>query len=418
MEYVIIGNGIAGTSAAEAIRRLDRQGAITMIADEDEIPYCRPMISNLLAGDIAAERLAIRPSSFYDDLNIKPVLGRRVQSIDPAAGKVRVGDSDLIVPFDRLLIASGADPRISEVPGSQLPGAFCLRNRSQALDIMAAAEHGRKAVVVGGGLVGLKAAHALQSRGLQVVMLIRSAHPLRLQVDASAGRMILAKLREHGLQVLVEAEVAAFEGSGKVLENIVLADGQKIPADLAVIAKGVAPATGFAADGSISLGTGGGIIVNDTLETTVPGIYAAGDVAETMDVARREKRVNAIWPEAVDQGIAAGFNMAGRRVAYRGSLSRNVMRIYGLDIMTAGVVEPPAADDSYEVVAVTDKHRDIYHKLVFRDDRLVGMMLINGIEQGGVLLSLIRREVAIVEKKERLLEPGFQVGKLMPQYFK
>ncbi|RLB68917.1 MAG: NAD(P)/FAD-dependent oxidoreductase, partial [Deltaproteobacteria bacterium] len=118
------------------------------------------------------------------------------------------------------------------------------------------------------------------------------------------------------------------------------------------------------------------------------------------------------------QGIAAGFNMAGRRVAYRGSLSRNVMRIYGLDIMTAGVVEPPAADDSYEVVAVTDKHRDIYHKLVFRDDRLVGMMLINGIEQGGVLLSLIRREVAIVEKKERLLEPGFQVGKLMPQYFK
>ena len=418
MEYVIIGNGIAGTSAAEAIRRLDRQGAITLIADEDQAPYCRPMISSLLAGDIAAERLGIRPPSFYDDLDIKPVLGNRVQSVDFSTRKVRVGDSGLTVPFDRLLIASGADPRIPAVPGSQLPGVFCLRTRSQAQDIVAAAGRSRRVVVVGGGLVGLKAAHALQSRGLQVVMLIRSAHPLRLQVDADAGRMILAKLREHGLQVLVGAAIIAFEGKGSIMQNIVLSDGRTIPADLVVIAKGVTPAAGFAAAGPIELGSGGGIVVNNTLETTVPGIYAAGDVAETMDIARREKRVNAIWPEAVEQGIAAGFNMAGRRVAYRGSLSRNVMRIYGLDIMTAGVVEPSAADDRYEVVAVTDKRRTVCHKLVFHDDRLVGMMLINGIEQGGVLLSLIRREVVIAEKKERLLDPGFQVGKLMPQYFK
>jgi len=132
-----------------------------------------------------------------------------------------------------------------------------------------------------------------------------------------------------------------------------------------------------------------------------------------MDIARQVRRVNAIWPEAVQQGIIAGMNMAGRQVVYQGSLSRNVMRFYGLDVMTAGLVVPPIDDCSYEVISSLAARKSKYHKLIFRHDRLVGMIMLNDVEQGGVLLSLIRRGLTVQGRKERLLEPGFQVGKLI-----
>lgn len=413
MEYVIIGNGIAGVSAAEAIRKLDQQGNITLIADEIHPPYCRPMISSLLAGSVAADRLAIRPSSFYDDLHINLISGHRVEVIEPAARVVKLGsEAGHTIPFDRLLIASGADPRPLDVSGCQLPELFFLRTQSQVQSILAAAKPDARAVVVGGGLVGLKAAHALQVRGLQVTMLIRSGHPLTMQVDARAGKMILERLRHNGLQVLIGAEIAAFNERHGTLNSISLADGMEIPATLAVIAKGVIPACAFITPGQIDLGKGRGIVVDKYQESSVPGIYAAGDVAETMDIARQTRRVNAIWPEAVQQGIIAGMNMAGRKVAYQGSLSRNVMRFYGLDVMTAGLVNPPIDDVRYEVLTSVDERRAKYHKLVFCDNRLVGMLLINDIEQGGVLMSLMRRRLPIHKRRETLLESGFQVGKL------
>lgn len=414
MEYVIIGNGIAGVSAAETIRRLDQQGNITLVADEKYPPYCRPMISNLLAGSIAAGRLVIRPPSFYSDLHINPILGNRIESIDPSGRKVEIAPAGGTISFDRLLIASGADPRSITIPGSQLSGVFCLRTQTQVQSILATAACAERAVVVGGGLVGLKAAQALQARGLQVTMLIRSGHPLTMQVDKLAGGMILERLRYNGLRVLVGAEITEFKGQHGTLKSITLADGTEIPATLAVIAKGVTPSTSFIPHEQLSLGQSQGIMVDKYMETMVAGIYAAGDVVETMDIARQVRRVNAIWPEAVQQGIIAGMNMAGRQVAYQGSLSRNVMRFYGLDVMTAGLVVPPTTDDDrYEVISSLNARKSKYHKLVFRHDRLVGMLLINDLEQGGVLLSLIRRGVAITGEKRRLLEPGFQVGKLI-----
>ncbi len=414
MEYLIIGNGIAGVSAVEAIRRLDQQGNITLIADEDHPPYCRPMISNLLAGSIVADRMDIRPSSFYDDFLINPIVGNRVESIDLSKRKVTIAHTGDAIYFDRLLIATGADPRMLDIPGFQLPEVYCLRSQTHAQSIIAAAELSERAVVVGGGLVGLKAAHALQTRGLQVTMLIRSEHPLTMQVDASAGQMILERLRHNGLQVLVGTEIAAFKGQHGSLKSISLADGMEIPATLAVIAKGVVPACGFISPGQIDLGKGRGIVVDEHQESSVPRIYAAGDAAETMDIVRKTKRVNAIWPEAVHQGIVAGLNMAGRQVAYKGSLSRNVMRFYGLDVMTAGLVDTPFDDLRYEVITSVDERKSKYHKLVFCGSQLVGMLLINDLEQGGVLMSLMRRGLPVQGQKERLLESGFQVGKLIP----
>jgi nitrite reductase (NADH) large subunit len=409
VHHVIIGNGIAGISAAEAIRQLDPQSPITMIGDETEPPYCRPMISLVLEGVLGAERLPIRGSDFYQTSKITPLLGKRVAAVDAAARQVRI-DGGRTVTYDRLLIASGADPRPIKASGRDLENIFFLRNQAHVSRMLAVLPHARHALVLGGGLVGFKAAYGLLRRGLRVTLLIRSGYPLSMQADETAGRMVLAELLRNGLDVRVGVEVAGFDG-GPMVRGAQLSDNTRLACDLVVVGKGVLPAVPFVDRRQIAVDLG--ILVDRHMRTNAPDVYAAGDVAEGVDLARKTRWVNAIWPEAVAQGRLAGINMAGRPVAGSGSLGRNVIRIFDLDIMTGGIVAPPS-DDGFESVHVHDARRRCYRKLVFQDNRLVGMVMVNRIEQGGVLLSLIQRQTPITVAKEALLAPGFNYKQLLP----
>lgn len=408
MRYVIIGNGIAGVSAAEAIRELDARGSVTMIGDETFLPYSRPMISYVLDGSYPAERLPIRNESFYRNLNITEELGSRVAAIDVDGGRVRIGE-DRWIPYDRLLIASGADAVKLKVEGAKLANIFTMRNVADVRAKVEALPDARKALVLGGGLVGFKAAYGLLKRGLDVTMLITSAYPLSMQVDETAGKMILDELVQYGLKVEVGVSVEAFEGNGKV-ETALTNDGRRIPCDMVVIGKGVRPALSFVPRDKIKVDLG--LVVDERLETSSPGIFAAGDAAESIDIARKTRWVNAIWPEAANQGRIAGFNMAGRPVKYKGSLSRNMLRVLGLDVMAMGLVNPPPEEEC-TLLAASDPLRKTYRRLVFRGDVPVGAVLINQIEQGGVLLSLIANEVPLRIPKEALLSPTFNFRKLM-----
>ncbi len=408
MKYVIIGNGVAGIHAAETIRQFDPHSAIIMISDEPVPPYCRPMISMVLEGSVPAEKLPIRAASFYDDLRITAVFGKRVSAVDVDNRSVSVNGRDY--PYDRLLIASGADPRRIQADGLELKNIFFMRTETHVRQMLAALPHVRRALVLGGGLVGFKASYGLLRRGIQVTMLIRSGFPLSMQVDPEAGRMIGDELKAHGLDVRVGVEAKAFEGNGRVAAAH-LSDGMRLPCDMVVIGKGVFPARGFVPKEKIKVDAG--IVVDEHMQTSAPGVFAAGDVAESTDIARRAPWVNAIWPEAVAQGRIAGMNMAGHPAAYPGSLSRNVIRIFGLDVMTAGLVTPPEAD-SIETLSVTDARARIYRKLVFRGDRLAGMVLVNSIEQGGVLTALIQSATPIRLPREALFKPGFNFRQLMP----
>jgi NAD(P)H-nitrite reductase large subunit len=176
-----------------------------------------------------------------------------------------------------------------------------------------------------------------------------------------------------------------------------------------VVGKGVWPSVKFLGQDHVRIDAG--IIVDDHLQTNVEGVYAAGDVAEHFDLARRQRWVNAIWPVAVEMGRIAGMNMAGRPVSYRGSLSRNVIRIFDRDVLTAGVINPPATSE-YEVLAVRDLRRRTYRKLVFREDCLVGAALVGCVEQGGVLMNTIAGRIPVGKDRERLLEPGFNYASL------
>jgi len=261
MRHVIIGNGIAGTQAAESIRHLDDRCSITMISDEQWPPYSRPMISLVMEGSLKPEGILIREPNFYQRLGIEPVLGSRATSIDTRNRQViidqtAIGGARRTLTFDRLLIATGADPRPVKAQGLELENIFFLRN-----------------------------------------------------------------------------------------------------------------------------------------------------------LARQTPWVNAIWPEAVNQGRLAGMNMAGRPVKSQGSLGRNMIRIFELDIMTCGLINPP--EKEYEVFNHWDQRRSTYRKLVFRQDRLVGAVMVNDIEQSGLLVSLIQNQRPVDMFKEKLLSPGLNWKQLI-----
>ena len=401
MQYVIVGNGIAGVNAAEAIRRMDADGRIVMIGDEALTPYCRPMISMVLEGSVSHAKLPIRPTSFYDDLDIVPMLGARVTGLDVDAGRVEVNGRS--VPYDKLLIASGADPRPIQAEGLTLGNISYMRTAAHVKRMLSALDGARRALVLGGGLVGFKAAYGLMRRGLAVTMLIRSGYPLAMQVDAFAGGLILDELTAHGLDVRVDMAAEVFEGN-QTVKRAWLSDGSRLDCDLVVIGKGVLPALDFVPRDRVAVDLG--LVVDPFLQTSAPNVFAAGDTAESVDAARQTRWVNAIWPEAAAQGRVAGINMAGRPVPYERSLSRNVIRIFGLDVMTAGVVDPRAVDGA-EVLTRFDPAARHYRQLVFQEDLLVGMTLVNAVEQGGVLTALIQNRLPVNGRRERLLEPGF-----------
>ncbi len=408
MKHVIVGNGIAGVCAAEAIRRLDAAADITMIGDETFPPYSRPMISHVLDGSQPHGKLPIRSDHFYDTLAITPLLGQRAGGIDVDNRQVRLVDGQR-VDFDRLLIAAGADPRPLRAEGLELKNIFYMRTQDHVQQQVAALDGARRAVVLGGGLVGFKASYGLLRRGLAVTMLITSGYPLFMQVDEAAGQMILDELVRHGLTVEVGVSVHAFEGNGSVQAAVTDA-GTRLPCDMVIIGKGVLPARRFLPTDRIKVDLG--VLVDEHLQTSAADIYAAGDVAEMVDIARGRRWVNALWPEAVGQGRVAGLNMAGRPVAYPGSLSRNVMRVFDLDVLTVGNVNP-REDSGYRFVQTGGAAQKYYRRLVLKDDLLVGAVMINRIEQGGVLRSLIENRMPIRLPPESLAAPGFNFGRLL-----
>lgn len=409
MRHVVIGNGIAGISAVEAIRSLDPEARITLIAGESFPPYSRPMISMVLEGAVKADRLPLRPGSYYESLDIEAVIGEWVTRID-SENKLVETDSGKRFSYDRLLIATGGNPRHLKVPGADFPNVFFMRTQAHVQGMLEVINEGaREALVLGGGLVGLKATYGLLRRGVKVKLLIRSGYPLSMQVDEFAGKMLLRELEERGLEVRVGAEPAAFEGNGRAKEAV-LTDGSRHRCDMAVIGKGVNPAISFLPRDKIKVDLG--IVVDDHMETSLPGVFAAGDVSEHFDIARKTRWVNAIWPVAAEQGRIAGLNMAGRKVASPGNLSRNVIRIFGTDVLTAGIVNPPEGGE-FESISSHDRHTKTYRKLVFREDRLVGVVMVNRVEQGGVLMSLIHNEIPVKTPRQHLIAPSFNYSRLL-----
>ena len=311
--HVILGASLAGATAAITLREEGADGDVILIGGEREPPYERPPLSKTyLRGEVPFDKALVRPAAFYAEHGIQTMFGTRATRIDPSARVVELEDHRR-VPFDVLLIATGGRNRRVSIPGVDLDGIYGLRTVQDADRIRAEMIAGRRAVVAGMGFIGSEVAASLRQKGLDVVVIDPSKTPLFRVLGEDVGQTIAKLHRDHGVRLIFEDTVAAFEGTQRV-GCVVTKGGLRLECDFAVVGIGIEPAVEALGDSGIQLDNG--VVVNQYCQTNISGIYAAGDVANHYHpVFDRRIRVEH-WQNAIKQGAAAARNMLGQRIAY------------------------------------------------------------------------------------------------------
>jgi len=406
MNYVIIGGSAAGITAAETIRKTDKKASITLISDEKTALYSRCLLTYLLASSIDESKICFKDKDFYKKNDIKTYLGKKAVSIDRKKKTVSLEDGTKIA-YDKLLIATGAAPKSVDVPGADKKGVFTIRKIDEVRAILKLLDKVKSIAVLGGGLIGLRDAYALVQRKKEVAVIVKSPQVLSQMVDKEAARMMASILEKNGIKIMTGLAAKEILGKDSV-EGIMLDNGKKIACQLVIIGKGVKPNTEIASESGLKVEKG--IVVNEYLKTTDENIFAAGDVAETHDIASGSKKINALWPPAVEQGEIAGLNMAGKKKAYDGSLSMNSVDFFGLASISIGITKPK--EEGYEVLVKTGNN--LYKKLVLKDNRIVGMVLVGDVKIAGVVNALIKSKADVSGIKDGLLDDNFDYSKIMP----
>lgn len=412
MKYLIIGNSAAATGAIEAIRQHDNDGSITVLSNESYPLYSRCLLSYYLAQSIPESGLRIRPDDWHRKNNVEVLTGKQAVEVILNSQKVRCEDGS-VYDYDRLLIAAGGTPKVPDnIPGD-IDGVCVLRNIEDARLIETTVRKDGKAVILGGGLVGMKAAFALKTRGLEVTVVLRSPNVLSQMIDYDAAQIVMKRLKEYGIDIATGADVSEIMSEHEKLTAVKITTGESeriVPCDLLIAAKGVTPNTELIENSGIEKDWG--IITDQYMQTNVEHIYAAGDVAETLDMATGERTVNALWTCAVEQGKIAGHNMAGQKREYNGSLGMNSINFPGIDLISFGVVRPKD-DSGYEILVEKRTEQGIYKKIVLQDNIVKGLILVNKIDNAGLLLSLLGRQIDVSSFKEDLLNDNFNYARIL-----
>ena len=404
MNYVIIGNSVAAVGAIRGIRSADQEGTITVISRERHSAYGRPLISYLLGGLITEKRMHYLPEEFYEKERVNLLLNSEVVGIDTAKKRAKVSSGDTI-PYDRLLIATGGDPFVPPIEG--LAGKeriFTFTTWDDAAKLKGIAADIRHAVVIGGGLIGLKAAEGLHLLGKQVTIVELADRILSAAFDRPAGRIVAKKMKANGIDVVTEDTVVKIEGDGADISGVTLKSGDFVPCDTVIVAIGVRPAASFLKGSPIEVNRG--IVVDDRMETSVAGVFAAGDVAEARDFFSGVKNPMPIWPDAYIQGDIAGHAMAGREKSYGGGLAMNSIEFFKVSTISMGITNP-AATEEYTVTTYQDPENYLYRKIVLQGSLLVGAVLVGAVDRAGIFAGLIREKVDVTPFRDKLLLPDF-----------
>ena len=416
MNYVIIGSGPAGVTAAESIRSADKTGSITMIGGEGEPPYSRMAIPYLLHGDIAEKGTYLRQQDdHYKALKID-CINEAAAGIDVAGRKV-VTTKLTQIPFDKLLIATGATPIIPRVEGAYLQGVHTCWTLADAREITKIVSKGAPVVLVGAGFIGSIVLEALHKTGAELTVVEIAPRMVARMMDETAGGMLGRWCTKQGVNVFTNTKVETIaHGTGTSKLTVGLSNGKQIPAQLVVLAAGVRPNTAFLANTGIKLNQG--ITVNQYLETSVPGIYAAGDCCEGVDLSTGKPDMLAIQPVAVEHGRLAGLNMAGVKTEHRGSLNMNVLDTMGLISSSFGLWQGAPGGVTSKMI---DEDKFKYLKLEFLGDKMVGAQCVGLTDHVGMLRGLIQtgfklgpwREI-LLKSPERLREAYIGVTQGLP----
>lgn len=412
MDYVIVGNGVAAIGAVEGIRQHDTEGSIMIISDEMVPTYGRPLISYYLADKIQLDTLPYRPETFYTENKVTMQLDSEVTGIDPVGRKVTLQTGEEI-SYGKLLLATGGAPVAPEIRGIHGKGVYNFTTVAHAEALKEIIDSVKNVVVIGAGLIALKAAEGFAEREIDVTLVVRS-RIMRAYFDEVAGEMVVRHLEKNGLKFMQGVHVNRIKRYGNGAVKGVDTDKGFLPADVVVIAAGVAPNMRLASDAGLECNQG--IRVDDFMTTSNPDVFAAGDVAEARDMLTGEYTVRPIWPNAYSQGRYAGYNMAGAEKSYSGGLSMNSITYYGLPTITIG--QTIFKDSSgHEVTTFEDPENSIYRKLIFEDDVLVGCILIGDIDAAGFYTSFIKNRFKLDPESKKLLMEGDPTPALWPDEY-
>ena len=399
-KYLIIGNSAGGIGAAEAIRQVDKEGAVTIVSEEPYPAYSRPLISKYLAGERTLEEILFRPLDFYGQNNILFLPGKKVTHLELDQRTAWLEDSEQIV-WEKLLLAVGGKHIFPKMQGSDKRGVFTFTKLDDAKAVDRFLDNARKAVVIGGGLIGISVTEALVKRGVDVVVVEMKERILNTILDEQASLMAEEVLKQAGAEIITGHTVVKISGRGTVKE-VILDNGDTIPCDLMVVAIGVSPRPELALDAKLKVNRG--VVVDCHMATTHPGVYACGDVAEAYDFVYGDNRLTPIWPNAYIGGRVAGFNMAGIPTKYPGGTAMNSLNYFGIDITSAGMSTAPN-NDGYEVIS--RQERNTYQKVILKDNLIVGMISVENIEKSGIIFGLMRDRVNVESFKQSLLADNF-----------
>jgi nitrite reductase (NADH) large subunit len=392
--YLIIGNGVAGTMAAENIRKNDKDGNITIVADEAVPFYYRVRLNEYISGELSEQALQARKMQWYQDMNIDLRLNARIIGIDPT-GQIAETDKDERFGFDKLLIATGSNSFVPPITGSEKAGVFSIRNIHDAKKIISYATGVSEVVIIGGGLLGLEAGNAFRKLGKAVTVVEFFRRLLPRQLDVKGAGRLQAIMEGMGFKFKLGARTHAIDGKDSA-KAVSLEGGEVLQAGMVIISAGVRPEMSLAK--AMGVACDKGVKVNEYMRTNLPNIYAAGDVAEFKGVSY------GIWPAAMEQGKIAGINMAGGEIAYNGTTMANTLKVVGIDLASAGEID---ADGKLE--SKVSATAAAYKKIVFGDNHIIGCIMLGDTSGFNKVTQAITEKKDVSAIKDRILTDGFDI---------
>ena len=404
-KVIIIGNGVAGATAAEVIRKKNKDVSISVYSDEPYSFYSRIKLPHFLGDEIKQEDTYIYNADWYKEKGIEFYPGTKIKKIEPDK-KYIITEKEEKVEYDKLLLATGSTNFVPPIKGREKKGFFTLRTIKDVLSIKEyslktcseRSESNKNAIMIGGGLLGLEAARGLKVRGLDVTVVEFFPRLLPRQLDEKGAKVLRKLIEKVGIEIVLNAQSDEVLGEDKVA-GLKLKDGRNVDCNLIIISAGITPRIELAKEAGIAVNKG--IIVNERLETNIKGIYAAGDCAEF------QGRIYGLWTASTEQGTVAGNNIAGVDTVYSGTTPSTTLKIVGIDLTSIGVVNPEG--EGFKELIREDGSNGVYKKLVIKDGKIVGAILLGDTKEVRTVAKLIKNSTDVSKFEDKLVDSKFDL---------